>query len=153
MGLPQYEELTSEDDGGAPPLASSSVDGEGSSEDEEESPLTSNDAAYLREVFAHYASNDYVVSGDHGPHFSYHGAHDAHNRAVASARAYQRAIEAISILPEGQVIVFRDFVPTHEAILVAMQEMRLEVRFNMGYGECINQAAAAIGSRDIEEVN
>ena len=130
MVLPQYDELTSEDDDGAPPFASEY--------DEEESREAYQRAAY-REAIAHFLPL---------PRTSYFWslwqervARDRQKR-VARARADYRG--AIAILPANHVVISQDFVD-----FAPMQITRVEWRYPAEY----DQAAAAIGSHDMEEIN
>ena len=130
MVLPQYDELTSEDDDGAPPFASEY--------DEEESREAYQRAAY-REAIAHFLPlprTSYLWSL-----WQERVARDRQERA-ARARADYR--EAIAILPANHVIITRDFVD-----FAQIQITRDERRYSAEY----DQAAAAIDSDGIEEVD
>jgi hypothetical protein len=124
--------LTTEDDDDAPPIASE--------DDEEELRKAYHRAAY-REAIAHFLPlppTSCLLCR------SYHGAQlEAHNRAVASARAYYR--EVVAILPANHVIISRDFVDFGPMEIISI-EWRLPAEDH--------QADAAIGSDDsMEEVD
>ena len=127
MVLPQYDELTSEDDDGAPPFAREY--------DEEESREAYQRAAY-REAIAHFLPlprTSYLWSL-----WQERVARDRQER-VARARADYRG--AIAILPANHVIITRDFV-NHS-------RFRDERRYSAEY----DQAAAVYDSDGVEEVD
>jgi hypothetical protein len=130
MVLPQYDELTSEDDDGAPPFAREY--------DEEESREAYQRAAY-REAIAHFLPlprTSCLLCR------SYQKAQlDADNRAMARLSARANIREAIAILPANHVIITRDFV-NHS-------RFPDERRYSADY----DQAAAVYDSDGVEEVD